>query len=65
MKVQQEIEVLMHVFLTLVLDGDPSPSQFTSKEKMPNTCCKGDWVEPTVWTLWRGQKSLAPADPPS
>jgi len=27
------MEVLIHVFLILVPDGDPSPTQFTSKEK--------------------------------
>ena len=33
----------------MVLDGDPSPTQFTAKEKkMPSSCWKGDWVEPTV-----------------
>ena len=46
MKVHQEMGV--HVFLTLILDGDPSPTQFTAKEKNAKYCWKGDRVEPTV-----------------
>lgn len=66
MKVQQEMEVLIHVFLTLVPDGYQGPSQFTSKEKMPNTHYKGDWVEPTV-SLDSGEDKnlLPPVGPPS
>jgi hypothetical protein len=50
-------------FLTLALDGDEwsasCPSHFISEEEALTTPWIGDWVGP--WTLWRREKSLAPA----
>jgi hypothetical protein len=50
MKTYGVMEVQLHSFLTLVLDGGEwlasQPGRFTPKERTPGTHCKGGWMGP-------------------
>jgi hypothetical protein len=66
MKTYGDVKVDFHIILISALDGGEwsvsRPGRFTTWEKAQvPTAQKAGWAPEPVWTLWRNEKSLAPA----